>query len=71
MNEVYIDMRKENEWIRKHFTKDLVSIEDLLGCIEDLDGEVERLQEELETKEEFIAQMQGELKVYDPFNYGD
>lgn len=41
MNEVYIDMRKENEWIRKHFDKDLVSIEELLDKIEDLDSDVE------------------------------
>lgn len=48
MNEVYIDMRKENEWIRKYFKKDLVSIEELIGCIEDLDSEVERLNEKNE-----------------------
>lgn len=48
MNEVYIDMRKENEWIRKYFNKDLVSIEELIGCIEDLDSEVERLEEKYE-----------------------
>ena len=40
MSEVYIDMRKENEWIRKYFTKDLVSIDDLLNVIEELDSEV-------------------------------
>ena len=70
MNEVYVDMRKENSWISKHFDKDLVSVEELLCCIEDLDLKVDSLQEELEEKEELIAQMQDELKVYDPFNYG-
>ena len=43
MNEVYIDMRKENKWISKYFTKDLVSIDELLNCIEDLDSEIEGL----------------------------
>ena len=52
MDEVYIDMRKENEWIRKYFTSDLVSIEDLLGCIEDLDGEIEHWKEKYEELEE-------------------
>lgn len=49
MNEVLIDIRKENEWIRKHFENyDYVSINQLLACIEDLDGEIEHLKEELE-----------------------
>ena len=52
MNEVYIDMRKENEWIRKYFDKDLVSIDELLNCIEDLDGEVDHWKEKYEDLEE-------------------
>lgn len=48
MNEVYIDMRKENKWISKYFDKDLVSVEDLLRVIEDLDDEVENLKEQIE-----------------------
>ena len=54
-NEIYIDMRKENEWISKYFTKDLVSVSDLLDCIEDLDSEIENLKleiEELKTPDE-------------------
>jgi len=46
MNEVFIDMRKENEWVRKHFNVDFVSIDKLIGCIEDLDGEIENLKEQ-------------------------
>ena len=45
MNEVYIDVRKENEWIRKYFNADFVSIEQLLATIEDLDSEIENLKE--------------------------
>lgn len=52
MNEVYIDMRKENEWIRKYFNADFVSIDQLIGCIEDLDGEVEHLKEEYKSLEQ-------------------
>lgn len=48
MNEVYIDMRKQNRWISKYFTKDLVSVSDLLDCIEDLDSENEKLKLEIE-----------------------
>ena len=42
MNEVYIDMRNQNEWISKYFEgKDYASIDDLLACIEDLDIEID------------------------------
>lgn len=60
MNEVYIDMRKENEWIRKYFKKDLVSVEDLIGCIENLDCEIDSLNEKIE-------ELESDLKdEYDP-----
>lgn len=48
MNEVFIDMRKENEWIKKYFNADFVSIEQLLGCIEDLDLEIDNLKGKIE-----------------------
>lgn len=54
MNEVYIDIRKENEWIRKYFNTDFVSIDNLLSIIEDLDTEIGMLKEKLnESKEEY------------------
>lgn len=47
MNEVFIDIRKENEWICRHFkNQDYVTIGQLLSCIEDMDGEIEKLKEE-------------------------
>lgn len=52
MDEVYVDMRKENEWIRKYFHADFVSVSQLIGCIEDLDGEIELLKEKLEESAE-------------------
>lgn len=51
MDEVYIDMRKQNRWISKYFNKDLVSVDELLGCIEDLDGEIDHLKERIEELE--------------------
>lgn len=45
MDEVYIDIRKENAGIQKHFNADFVSIEQLLATIEDLDSEIENLKE--------------------------
>ena len=51
MDEVYIDMRNENKWIRKYFDKDWVSIEELLDTIEDLDSEIEHWKEKYEDLE--------------------
>lgn len=48
MDEVYIDMRYQNDWIKKYFNADFVSISQLIGCIEDLDGEIELLKEKIE-----------------------
>lgn len=57
MDEVFIDMRKENHWIQKYFpNKDFVSIYDLLGCIEDLDADVEQLKEKIEDMERDIQE---------------
>ena len=52
MDEVYIDIRKENAWIRKYFNTDFVSIETLLATIEDLDGEVDHWKEKYQDLEE-------------------
>jgi len=48
MKEVYIRRDELNEWIAKHFTKDLLSIEDLIGCIEELDYRIDDLKEKLD-----------------------
>ena len=54
MNEVYIDMRKENEWVRKYFYTDFVSIDSLISCIEDLDTKIDRYKKQQEDVEEVI-----------------
>lgn len=64
MNEVYIDMRKENEWIKKYFNADFVSIDQLISCIENLDSEIEHLkenQEDIEKVREFYENREKEL----------
>lgn len=54
MNEVYINIKDMQEgWLQHKLekwypTKDLLSIDDLLGLIEDLAGEVDDLKDELE-----------------------
>ena len=56
MDEVYIDIRKENAWIRKYFTADFVSIEQLLATIEDLDSTIEHWKEKYEDLEEDLRE---------------
>lgn len=56
MDNVYIDKRELNGWIAKYFpTKDLISIDDLLGCIEDLDSEKEKLIDEIDRLKEYLG----------------
>ena len=49
MENVLVDIRNENEYIKGYFEgQDTVSIDDLLGAIEDLMSEVDHLEEEIE-----------------------
>lgn len=49
MDNVYVDLRNENRWIREIFdNKDLVTIEEMLTKIEDLNEELEDTQEKFE-----------------------
>ena len=50
MNEVFIDVR--NLGIEKYFTTDLVSIDQLIGCIEDLEVEIDILKERIQEMKE-------------------
>ena len=65
MNEVFIDIRKEDEDIKKYFINaDFVNIERLINCIEDLDSEVKKLkeeQEDIEKVREFYEKREKEL----------
>ena len=49
MDNVYVDLRNENKWIRELFlNKDFVSVEDLLDKCEDLKDELDHVIEEFE-----------------------
>lgn len=50
MNEVFIDVR--GLAIEKYFTTDLVSIDQLVGCIEDLEVEIDILKERIQEMKE-------------------
>lgn len=52
----YIQKDSLNKWVAKHFNKDLISVDDLIGCIEDLDNEVENLKEKIEDMERDIEE---------------
>lgn len=46
--DLIIDLRKCNKWIRKRFpNKDIVSLDDLFGDYEELIDEVDHLEEEI------------------------
>lgn len=52
MNNVYIKKEELNEWLRKYFNGDLISINDMISVMEDLVGEVDRLKEKIEDVEQ-------------------
>ena len=56
MQEVYIKKENLNKWIAKHFDKDIISIDDLIGIIEDLDDEIEYWKEKYEDLEQDLEQ---------------
>lgn len=47
MNEVLVNI-KGLDSVNKYFSKDLVSVEELIALIEDLDGDLEVLKEQIE-----------------------
>ena len=49
MENIYVDLRTQNKWIREAFeNKDMVSVEDMLTKIEDLLDELSDVKEEYE-----------------------
>lgn len=49
MDNVYVDLRNANKWIRGAFdNKDMVSVEDVLTKVEDLLDELDAVKEEYE-----------------------
>lgn len=54
MNNVYVKKENLGEIVEKHFNKDLISIDDLIGLIEELDYHIDRLEEEINDIEQEI-----------------
>lgn len=52
MNNVFIKKEELNEWLRKYFNGDLISINDMISVMEDLVGEIDRLKEKIEDIEQ-------------------
>ena len=52
MNNVYIIKEELNEWVKKYFKGDLISIGDMISVIEDLESEIDRLKEKIEDIEQ-------------------
>lgn len=64
MENVYVDLRTQNKWIREAFeNKDMVSVEDILTKIEDLLDELDS------TKEEYKDFKQDVEDNYIPVSY--
>lgn len=58
MENVYIKTEDLNYWIAKYFkNKDIISIDDLIGCIENLDEDNESLKIKIEELENEICEM--------------
>lgn len=71
MDNVYILKANLNKWIAKHFNKDLVSLDDLLGCIEDLDSEVESLKEQLEDLQQDVQDNYKRISIAEQVGISD
>lgn len=78
MDEVFIDIRKENTGIRKYFDTDFVSTEQLLATIEDLDGEVENWKEKyqdlldkIKKRLDAVEQHEFQIQMIDRWDAGD
>lgn len=49
MNDIYVDLRNENKWIKNEFNnKDFVSVSDLIEKVEDLIDELEAVKTDYE-----------------------
>lgn len=58
MEEILIDIRKQNEWIKKIFdNKDLVSLEYIFATIEEMDSDIENLKAEISSLNEKINEL--------------
>lgn len=72
MDNVYVDLRNENKWIREIFrNKDLVTIEEILEKIEDLSDELEHTKEEFEDFKRDVEDNYRRLEVSEQLDISD
>lgn len=72
MDNVYVDLRNENKWIREIFdNKDLVTIEEMLTKIEDLNEELEYTQEKFEDFKRDVEDNYRRLEVSEQLDISD
>jgi len=72
MEKVFIDIRNENEWIKKYFNnKDFASIDELLNVVEELDSEIERLKEEIEDIKKDVEDNYKPISHYDEYGISE
>lgn len=72
MDNVYVDLRNENKWIREIFdNKDLVTIEEMLTKIEDLLDELEDVKEEYEDFKRDVEDNYKRLEVAEQLDISD
>ena len=56
MDDIYVDLRYQNEWIKKAFDdKDMVNIDEVLTKVGDLLDELEAIKEEYEDFKQDVA----------------
>ena len=64
MNKILVDIREENNTIKKHFNnKDVVSVEELLDIIDNLSYELDRLDEEYKDFKQSVKENYRQIPV--------
>lgn len=71
MNEIYVDMRTQGEWIRKYFNADFVTIDNLLNCIEELDGKIDTLEETIQEMKQDIQDNYKPISHYEEYGISE
>ena len=72
MDNIYIKATNLNDWITKYFrNQDLISIDDLIGCIENLDSKVSELEEQIEDIKKDIEDNYTRKRVAEQVRIGD
>ena len=65
MNELLLDIRNQNEWVKERFkNKDIITLEELLGDYQDLISEVEHLEEKIKDMEQDIEENYEQISVW-------